>query len=78
VVAPVVIDASPDPQKFLLDLMNDPAADPRMRLEAAKALMPFMHGKPGASGKKEERAQAAKKAGTGKFAPVAAPLRLVK
>lgn len=78
VVAPVVIETSPDPQKFLLDLMNDPAADPRMRLEAAKALMPFMHGKPGASGKKEERAQAAKKAGSGKFAPVAPPLRLVK
>lgn len=77
VVAPVKIDTSPDPQKFLLDLMNDPAADPRMRLDAAKALMPFMHGKPGA-GKKDERLSAAKKAATGKFAPVAPPLRLVK
>jgi phage terminase small subunit len=78
VVAPVVVETSADPQKFLLDLMNDPAADPRMRLDAAKALMPFMHGKPGASGKKDERQAAAKKASTGKFAPVAAPLRLVK
>lgn len=75
VVAPVAIDVSPDPQKFLLDLMNDPAADPRMRLDAAKALMPFMHGKPG-TGKKDERQAAAKKVSTGKFAP-AAPPRLV-
>ena len=75
VVPPVAINASPDPQKFLLDLMNDPAADPRMRLDAAKALMPFMHGKPGA-GKKDERVQAAKKVSTGKFAP-AAPPRLI-
>ena len=78
VVAPVVVETSADPQKFLLDLMNDPAADPRMRLDAAKALMPFMHGKPGAGGKKDERQAAAKKASTGKIAPVAAPLRLVK
>jgi len=76
-VAPVKIEESADPQKFLIDLMNDPSADPRMRLDAAKALMPFMHSKPG-TGKKEERAQAAKKAGAGKFAPVAPPLRLVK
>ena len=74
-VAPVAIDASPDPQKFLLDLMNDSAADPRMRLDAAKALMPFMHGKPG-TGEKDERQAAAKKVSTGKFAP-AAPPRLV-
>ena len=77
VVAPVVIEASPDPQKFLLDLMNDPAADPRMRLDAAKALMPFIHGKPG-TGKKDERQAAAKKVSTGKFAPAAPPLRIVK
>ena len=75
VIAPVVIEASPDPRKFLLDLMNDPSADPRMRLDAAKALMPFVHGKPGA-GKKDERQAAAKKVSTGKFAP-AAPPRLV-
>ena len=76
-VAPVAIEASPDPQKFLLDLMNDPAADPRMRLDAAKALMPFMHNKPG-TGKKDERQAAAKTASGGKFSPVAPPLRLVK
>ena len=78
VVAPITIDASADPKKFLIDLMNDPAADPRMRLDAAKALMPFMHDKPGAGGKKDERLSAAKKAATGKFSPVAPPLRLVK
>lgn len=76
VVAPIVVDNSADPQKFLLDLMNDQSVDPRMRLDAAKALMPFMHGKLGANGKKEEKQAAAKKATAGKFAP-AAPPRLV-
>lgn len=66
-----------DPRIFLTALMNDPLADARLRLDAAKALLPYIAQKPGEVGKKEERAQAAKKAGRGKFAPVAPPLRLV-
>lgn len=32
---------SPDPQHFLLAVMNDPATDLRLRIEAAKALLPY-------------------------------------
>ncbi|MBA3588292.1 hypothetical protein [Methylibium sp.] len=66
-----------DPQSFLLGVMNDRASEPRMRMDAAKALMPFMHHKLGEGGKKGARDEAAKKAGAGKFAASAAPLKLV-
>jgi phage terminase small subunit len=67
-----------DPKKFLQSVMNDELADPRIRMDAAKALLPFMHQKLGEGGKKDERLNAAKKIATGKFSPVAPPLRLVK
>ncbi|MDT4852740.1 hypothetical protein FQZ97_869820 [compost metagenome] len=35
-----------DPQRFLLDVMNDPTVALALRIEAAKALLP--HGAPGA------------------------------
>ena len=66
------------PQAFLLELMNDAKADARMRVDAAKALLPFMHPKLGEGGKKDERANAAKKAGVGEFAAAPPPLRLVR
>jgi phage terminase small subunit len=64
-----------DPKQFLLAAMNDPAASGPLRVDAAKALMPFMHKKIGEVGKKEEAASAAKKAAN-KFA-VGAPPKLV-
>lgn len=33
--------AQQDPRRFLLDVMNDPAVDLRLRIEAAKALLPY-------------------------------------
>lgn len=36
--------ASTDPRRFLLDVMNDPAIDMRLRIEAAKALLPHSPG----------------------------------
>ena len=65
-----------DPKDFLRAVMNDVSADARMRVDAAKALMPFEHQKMGEGGKKEAKQDAAKKAGGGKFA-AAAPPRLV-
>lgn len=62
-----------DPRDFLLAVVNDTKADPRLRVEAAKQLLPYVHQKKGESGKKEERQGAAKKAGSGKFAPAASP-----
>lgn len=67
-----------DPLVFLTAAMNDPAAPPKLRVEAAKALMPFVHARKGEGGKKEASAEAAKKAAN-KFATPAAPgLKRVK
>jgi phage terminase small subunit len=65
-----------DPKEFLLLAMNDSTLDARLRIDAAKSLMPFMYVKKGEGGKKDEKQEAAKKAGAGKFSP-AAPPRLV-
>lgn len=66
------------PLEFLLAVMRNPAVDDKLRLEAAKTAAPFMHVKKGEGGKKEEKQDAAKKAGMGKFAAAPAPLRMVK
>lgn len=58
-----------DPVQFMLSVMRDTTADARLRLDAAKALMPFMHIRKGGGGKKDEQQAAAQKAATGKFAP---------
>lgn len=61
-----------DPRDFLVALMNDVAEDVRLRLDAAKALMPFTHQKKGEGGKKEQRNEDAKKVAS-RFAPSAPP-----
>lgn len=61
-----------DPKSFLLAAMNDTALDEKLRIDAAKALMPFVHQKPGESGKKEQREDAAKGL-AGRFAPPPPP-----
>lgn len=62
-----------DPRVFLLAAMNDGALDAKLRIDAAKALMPFTHTKLGEGGKKDQKSDAAKKAGAGKFGSAAAP-----
>ncbi|MBP0589289.1 terminase small subunit [Paraburkholderia sp. LEh10] len=64
-----------DPKAFLLAAMNDPMTEPKLRIDAAKTLMPFVHQKLGEGGKKDAQADAAKKAAN-KFA-VTAPPKLV-
>jgi phage terminase small subunit len=68
--------AHKDPKVFLLALMNDLEADVKVRSDAAKALLPFMHHKMGEGGKKEQQQDQARKIAGGKFA-AAAPPRLV-
>lgn len=51
-----------DPKKVLVAIMNDGQEDPKLRLEAAKALMPFVHPRVAPQGKKEAQNSAAKKA----------------
>jgi phage terminase small subunit len=65
-----------DPKAFLLAAMNDQNTEPKLRIDAAKTLMPFMHQKLGEGGKKDAKAEAAKKAAS-KFGALAPPLKLV-
>ncbi|HBO0862561.1 terminase small subunit [Pseudomonas aeruginosa] len=75
---PYIPARSDDPLEFMRQMMNDLEADPKLRLDAAKSLAAFTVAKPGEKGKKEEKADAAKQAGKGRFASAPAPLRAVK
>lgn len=61
-----------DPKNFLMAAMNDIELAPKQRIEAAKALMPFVHQKLGEGGKKEQKDAAAKKV-AGRFSAAAPP-----
>lgn len=61
-----------DPLAFLKAVMNDTGAEAKMRVDAAKALMPFVHTKKGEGGKKDQRNEDAKKV-AGRFSQAAAP-----
>lgn len=69
----VEVGTTDDPKAFLTALMNTPSADVRVRADAAKALLPYIHKKLGDEGKKEGRQNAAKQAGKGLFAPQVPP-----
>ncbi|MGO4811131.1 terminase small subunit [Cupriavidus sp. 2MCAB6] len=64
--------AHSDPKTFLMAAMNDLELDPRQRIDAAKALMPFVHQKLGEGGKKDQQNEAAKKVAS-RFSPAAPP-----
>ena len=68
------IPQTDDERAFLRHVMNDAGTDLRIRVDAAKALLR------GAAevGKKDAQAAAAKKAGGGRFAPTAPPLKLIQ
>jgi phage terminase small subunit len=66
-----------DPKAFLTALMNDAGSDMKLRADAAKALMPFVHQKVGEAGKKDDAAEKAKQASAGRFAPKAPPKLVV-
>lgn len=67
-----------DPKDFLRAVMNYAGEDMKLRVDAAKVLMPYEHAKPGELGKKEQKDDAAKAAGKGRFAAAPTPLRSVK
>lgn len=71
---PKALPVTNDPLVFLKAVMNDPTASPHQRIDAAKALAPYMHARMGETGKKEAAQQAAaKQAVTGRFKPGARP-----
>jgi phage terminase small subunit len=71
-VTPLTVPKTADPLQFLLSVVNDAGADPTLRVKAAQAALPFLHQRPGATGKKEQAQQAAERVAGGKFK--AAPL----
>lgn len=64
-----------DPKEFLRALMNDHAEDMKLRLDAAKVLMPFTHERKGEASKKSARDDAAEKAAA-RFSVPAPPPRM--
>ena len=73
-VAAVAVDCEdlPAPLRFIANVMNDIKEDPKLRLDAAKALAAFTVAKPGEKGKKEMNQAAAERVAS-KFAPSAPP-----
>lgn len=65
------------PLEYMLSVMRDPDADEIRRDKMAVAAAPFVHGKIGEGGKKDEKQRAAKNAGGGKFAQAAPPKLVV-
>lgn len=61
-----------DPEKFLRAVMNDSGTEAKLRIDAAKALMPYVHPKKGEGGKKEKQQDEAKKVAS-RFAAAAPP-----
>ena len=78
----IVIDAAAEnltPLEYMLRVMNDPKETDARRAWAAQAAAPYIHPRAGeGKGKKDEAAEKAAKAASGKFAPGKPPLRIVK
>lgn len=67
------------PLDYMLKVMRDPAVEKERRDRMAVCAAPFCHARKGeGAGKKEEKEDRAKKAGAGRFAPSAPPLKVVK
>ena len=68
-----------DPLTYMLNVMNTPGEPKERRDRMAIAAAPFVHARKGeGKGKKDEKADRAKSAAAGKFAPAKPPLRMVK
>jgi len=81
IVDPPVEVPKKDPLTYMLDVINDDMADADLRARMAIAAAPYLHVKPGETpkGKKDEKNDKAKAAGSGRFAPSAPPqLKTVK
>lgn len=61
------------PLEFLLSVQNNVSAPAALRVRAAIAAAPYVHAKNAKGSKKEERQEAAKKVGAGRFAPAVPP-----
>ena len=72
----IAYGAKDDPLEYLKSVWTDESEDPKLRLDAAKAAMPYIHGKVADKGKKETKADEAKKATQqGKFGSLSSHLQ---
>lgn len=68
-----------DPLVCLQSIYKDQTISVDKRIQAAGLALPFVHARKGeGKGKKDEQEEKAKNAGSGKFSPGKAPVRLVK
>ena len=74
-IIPDTTEMTMAPLDFMLMVMNDVTASPSLRIRMAIAAAPFVHLRKGVvgTGKKAQRQERAKKAGSGKFASSAPP-----
>lgn len=73
----IAIGSIDDPLEYLKTIWTNKEEDPDLRLKAAQAAMPYVHGKVGTKGKKESQKDEARDiaGGAGKFATRAARKR---
>lgn len=62
-----------DPMDFLRDVMNDDSEDKKIRADAAKSMLPYVHAKIGEQGKKETQQNKAKNATDGFYSAAKPP-----
>jgi phage terminase small subunit len=74
---PAPLPVTDEPLTFLLAVQNSQAVDIKTRVRAAIAAAQYKHLKKGDGGIKDERQDAARKAGGGKFGPRKAPTLVV-
>ena len=75
--APTAPNHAADPLAFLLSVMRGELEPSARQMTAAVVAARYMHRLAGEAGKKDERAEAAKKAATGKFRPAQSPVMLL-
>ena len=69
----------PDAKQYLESLLVSPDIDRKTKIQIANILLPYQHSRQAeGKGKKEDKADKAKAASSGKFAPGKAPIKLVK
>lgn len=68
-----------DPKEMLRYSMNDPLLDPKTRIQAATALLPYEHHRLGEGGKKDKQDADAKEISEGRFRSAKPPsLKLIR
>ena len=81
VPADIVTDAKAEnltPLEYMLKVMRDPNENEDRRARMAIAAAPFCHARKGEGSGKEDKADRASKAASGRYAPAKPPLKIVK